>query len=109
MSDRETKVIVTPLDKHNVVLNLWITGREKRELRNVFLENIKIGGSNPESIETSSEILTKAENKAIEIVISSVNEKNDNILDFILDMKMKDYEFVINEVNKITKDEDFLE
>ena len=106
---RETKVIETPLEKDKVELKVWITGREKRELRNIFLENVKFNENKPESIGNSADIINQAENKAIETVVVSVNEDSKDILNKILEMKAKDYDFVIREINKITKEEDFLE
>ena len=36
MENRETREIITPIDKHKVVIKTWITGGEVRELRNVL-------------------------------------------------------------------------
>jgi len=109
--ERETKTITTPIGKHKVVLKAWITGREKRELRNVFLKNVKdvSGKEEPEKMLTSAEIINEAENKAIETVVVSVDGETKNVLDKILDMRAKDFEFIIEEINKITRDSDFLE
>lgn len=109
--DRETTTIKTPVDKHEIVLKSWITGREKRELRKPFLKEIKISlkkGEKDAEAESfnSFEAMNEAENKAIEIMIVSINGKKENILNTVLDMKEKDYSFIIKEINKITKEED---
>ena len=104
--ERETKEIITPVDKHKVVLNAWITGREKRELRNVFLSKMKVGKA---ETETNPAVLTdEAENKAITMIVVSVDGVKDKIIDKILDMKGKDYDFVIKEINKVSRETDFL-
>ncbi len=105
---RETKTIKTPIDKHDVVLKAWITGREKRELRNVFLSKMGLGGKG-EMKENPADITDAAENKAIETIVISVNGKTEKIIDAILDMKGPDYEFVIKEINGISKETAFLE
>lgn len=107
--ERETLTIETPIDKHKVMLKAWITGKEKRELRNIFFEGIKFSGKEAESIGNSAEIMNKAEDKAIETVVVSVNGKQEGILDLILGMKMQDYDFVKAEINKITAEQSFLE
>jgi len=106
-NERETRTIKTPVDKHEIVLKTWITGREKRALRNVFLSKMRLGAK--VEAESNPAILTdEAENKAIETIVVSVNGVKDKIVDTILDMKGQDYEFVIKEINKVSKETDFL-
>ncbi len=111
MNERETKIVKTPVKAHEVVLKSWINGREKRALRDIFLQNIKVStkGTAEAEANNSAEVVNRAENKAIEIVVVSINNKTDKILDTILDMCGKDYDFVIDEINKVTREDDFLE
>ena len=108
--NRETKEIITPLDKQKVKINAWLTGREKRDLRDVLLEGIKFsmkqGEAKTESVNTA-ELVKKTENKAIEIVVVSIDGSEDKVLERLLDMKSQDYDFVISEVNEISKEVDF--
>lgn len=110
MDNRETKKIITPIGKKEVILKAWVTGREKRLLRKPFLKAMKLqvqeGSPKIDDIDTS-DLMDEAENLAIETLIISIGGKTDNLVETILDMKDKDYDFVINELNKITKDEDF--
>ena len=106
----ESKIIITPISKQKVEIKSWITGREKRELRSIFLKEMNFGmaGGEAEIKEMKGDIVDKAEDKAIETVIVSVDGKKENVVDSILAMNSKDSDFVIAEVNKITKDTDFL-
>jgi len=108
--ERETKEIVTPVDKHKVVIKAWITGREKRALGRPFLSGMKFsvteGEPKAEDI-NPGELMEKAENIAIETIVVSVNGQTEKIVDKILDMKEKDYEFVKSEINKVTTEVDF--
>lgn len=106
--ERETKTVVTPIGKQKIVLKAWITGREKRELRNVFLAKVKIAGGVAETDVNSVDVINAAENKAIDTVVVSIDGDSKNLLDKILDMRSQDYNFVIGEINKITREEDFL-
>jgi len=110
--ERETKEIITPIDKHKVVLKAWITGREKRKLREPFLARMKFAvdrtGAQPvtKDIDTAK-MVEEAENVAIKTIVISVDGSTENVVDKILDMKEKDYEFVMQEIGKIGEDAGF--
>lgn len=108
----ETKVIVTPVDKYNVEIKEWITGKEKRILKKSYFEqlNLNISGKK-EDIEgkvNPIEIMEKQEDAAINLIVVSINGEKEDILGKILDMKSKDYSFVIEELKKVYGDQDFL-
>lgn len=117
-ANREKIEIITPIDKHKVALKTWITGRERRELKKPFMESLKVSlkgkgedvektgietGKSEYEITDSLMLMEKAENKAIEIIVESVDGKKENILDVILDMHEDDYNFVVKAINKLTK------
>ena len=108
MENRETKTIETPIDKIKIVLKAWITGKEKREIRNVFLSKVKFGEDEKKIERNPAELADEAENKAIEIIVVSVKDKTENLVEEILNLKAKDYSFVMNEINKVSRDDDFL-
>ena len=108
--DRETKEFITPVAKQKVIIKAWLTGREKRELRDIMLKgvNFSVKGDSFETDETDAgEAIKKAEDKAITTVVVSIDGKKEGILNAILDMKGDDYDFVLNEVDKVTKSKDF--
>jgi len=105
--ERETITIETPLDKHKVVLKAWLTGKEVRDLRNIYLSKMTIGEKGNPKV-NPAEVANEVEDKAIETVVISVNGKKENVLETILNMKSKDYSFVRKKVDEITKDTDFL-
>ena len=106
--------ITTPVGNHKVVLKAWLTGREQRKLTSVFLKdiNIKAGGAPgqlPSMEGLKGSIIEEAENLYLETVVVSINGSKEKIVDTILDMHKKDYQFIVSEVNKVAKDEDFEE
>ena len=107
--DRETKIIETPIGKIKVVLNTWIIGKEKRALKNIYLRGINMEfdnkGSGKGNVKLES-LTDEAEDKAIDFIVVSVDGKTENKKDIILNMQGKDYDFVINEINKITEEEE---
>ncbi|KAA0004647.1 MAG: hypothetical protein FE038_02080 [Thermoplasmata archaeon] len=102
--ERETHTITTPVGKQKIELLSWITGKEKRELRNVFLKrmNFKMSGAEAQTDQIDGSVIEEAENKAIEIVVVSIDGSKEKILEKVLSMRDKDYDFVITEINKVT-------
>lgn len=87
-----------------VVLKTYLTGREMRELRDIFLRNaeMKTEGDTTKIEGLKGSIVTEVENKAIELAVVSLNGENENILESVLDLPAEDYEEIITEVNKIS-------
>ena len=110
MNNRETKEIITPIDKHKVILKAFITGREKRDMKNIYFEGVEfeMEGAKTKSNKMDMQKITEnAENKTIETVVISVDGKSE-VVDAVLDMNSKDTDFVLAEINKVTND-DFLD
>ena len=101
-TNRETLELITPSGS-KVVLKAWITGREKRALRQPYFQNIKIGGAGV-SDQIGGEIVDQIEDLTIQTLIISIDGKTDGILDTVLEMKEKDYQSVIDKINEITKE-----
>ena len=109
MENRETHKIKTPVNKDELELKSWITGREKRDLRNVFLKEMNFSldkESKDKKIDVSK--VEEAEDNTIKLIVISINGKKEKILNTILSMRSADYDFVIEEINKITKETGFL-
>ncbi|MCX6113139.1 MAG: hypothetical protein NTY22_07675 [Proteobacteria bacterium] len=102
----DTKIIETPIEKHKVEVKLWLTGLDRRALRSVYVENAKIEmvGDKPEIKNISGSLVDKAEDKAIEIMVVSVDGNSEDIVKRILEMKDEDCDFVIKSINEITNE-----
>ena len=102
--ERETHTVVTPVNKHNLVLKSYITGREKRALISVLTKDVTIemkgDVATPKGFK--GEIIEQAENAALTAVIVSVDAVTENVIEAVLNMHVNDYDFVVAEVNKIT-------
>lgn len=101
---KETKIIETPIEKHKVELKCWLTGGDRRALRSVYTENaqIEMKGDKPEIKNLSGSLVDKAEDKAIEIMVVSIDGNKENIIKRILEMRDDDCDFVIKAINEIT-------
>jgi len=104
--ERETITIETPIEKHQVVLKSYLTGREKRSITSVFLRNAQIDavGKDTAIKGMTGSVVEEAENTALSTVIVSIDGTAENIVERVLDMHSGDYAFLVSEVNKITSD-----
>ena len=104
-SKRETITFKTPLDEHEVEIYTYLTGREKREITNIFLSSaslsISTGKQDVKADNFDASLMDKANDKAITLLIASVDGKKENVLDAVLNMKNEDYDFVIAAINEI--------
>jgi hypothetical protein len=105
---RETKIITLPVTGLEVEVNAFVTGHEKRQITQVLLQN---GSLDLKSQEIKGDIpldlIYKANDKAVEILVKRIGDKA-NIKEAIEALPVKDYDFLYAEIDKITKDADFL-
>ncbi len=103
MTKRDTKEIVTPASKSVLVINEYITGAEKRMIRNIFLRTDL----------TDLEKFNSAQDKTLELVVVSIDGSKSgdvrdgkafSVVDAILDMRDSDTKFVIDIVQEITSE-----
>lgn len=100
---REVKVITTQ-NGTKVEVYTYITGREAREVSNVFLEGMKFqvgADGQTKTNEVSAAIGSQAQDKAIELLVKSVNGATDKVLATVLDLPKADFDEVIAEIDKI--------
>jgi 3-deoxy-D-arabino-heptulosonate 7-phosphate (DAHP) synthase class II len=82
-----------------------MTAGERQQLKNVFLRGMKLDLSTgqPKVGEIDPKILNEAENKTIELMVVSINGEKGNILSKVLNWKTEDYDYLMSEINKLTK------
>ena len=100
--DRETKKLAAPSGKE-FEIKIYLTARERNELRGVFLENVSVDPitTQPKIGDLSGILLEKAEKKIIELAVTSYDGNRENILERILDGSPEDYDFIVAEANKL--------
>jgi hypothetical protein len=102
MEDRETFEIVTPVKGHVVVLRSWITGRESQKIDGAMFKGVGTTQDGKRLTPKLSEsMLSDQENASIEVVVVSVDGKENDIVNSVLNMRAKDYSFVVAEVAKV--------
>lgn len=95
----ETRTVTTPSGK-TVVLRAAVTGRMKQQIEAVFLDAGKLDGG---TVTFTGEASAAATNKAFELLVLSVDDRIEGLVDYILDeLPGEDFDFIRAEVNKIT-------
>lgn len=116
---QETVEIKLPVSGKVVVLRGYITGRIEQAIESVYLEDSKINteaehdlskgqrhGKAEKVKQTTSmdaKVGQKAQNKALELIVISVDGEKENVVDLVLDLPTKDYRAVVDKVNEITE------
>lgn len=111
-SQENTVTLVTPLDKHKVVVRTDITGYDRRKIQAVYEQGVSVDTSDMDKIkddpaaalriETGS-LVGAAKDKQIEIMVVSVDDKTEDVVNQILSMKAADNEFVEEQLEKISR------
>lgn len=107
MSDRATKEITTP-GGHKAVLKTYVTGAEKREIDNVFINasKVHVEANNPSATvgeNNMADLVNKAEDVAIEKIVVSIDGDEKEIVKRLLDLPSADSDSIIREVEKVQK------
>ena len=101
----DTKIVETPIGKHKVELKCWLTGRDRRAITSVYYEELDIGvkENSPEIKGIKGSVVNRAQDKVFETIVLSVDDKKEDIVQRILDMRDTDFDFIVDEINKITE------
>lgn len=91
----------TPIKKHKIELKEYITGRDMRALKDIYLKIGKIDPLGQGVTDINPEVANQAENKSIELVVISIDDNKEGILEKILDMPSEDYTFVMGKINEV--------
>ena len=100
---RETKKIVTG-NGYEIELYTYLTGREAREISNIFLAGMNFQMDETGKTKTSeinASLATSAQDKTIELLVVSVNGKKEEVLKSVLDLPSKDFNELAAELDKI--------
>ncbi len=105
--ERETIKLVTPLGK-DLVIKSFMNAKERNAIKSAFLEGIKIdpndiGSEDHMMKDVDASIMLKAEKRTFEQLIVSYAGSSENIGDRLEQATPAEYDFVVLELNKVTK------
>ena len=102
MTERQTHEIVTPISGQTIVCLDWINGREKQKIEGAMFKSIETSGTGTNMKPKMSEtMIARQENAAIDAVVISIDGSSENIVDTVLDMRVKDFDFVLKHAQQI--------
>jgi len=112
---RETKKIILP--ESNIVIEIYTYLSQKgyEAIRKPFIREKKVtfiqgkGVVNKEDQSISMEDMIEANNANIKYMLYSVDGITgtiDKLFDMVQDLRKKDYAFLVEEINKVTKEDD---
>lgn len=106
--DRETKVITTSEDEHEVEVYTYLTGHDERALKKLMYDLLDPSpGKNEEEIieegtrKMGGEQLLQQEDVYIRAVVRSVNGESEDIVDRVLNMRKSDYQEIMDHVEEV--------
>ncbi len=106
--ERETIKITTPEGKE-LVIKTYMNAKERNAIKSAFLEGIKIDPNNIAKKENGeilqecdASIMLRAEKRMFEQLIVSYAGSSENMGDRIEQASPKEYDFVVDELNKIS-------
>ncbi len=89
---------------NKVELKDFMTGGEFLQLQELFLGGMKMSASG-EAPQMDASVTLVAQKKAIELLVLSLNDSNENILQRILDLPKDEYLEIQSKVDSITNPE----
>jgi hypothetical protein len=106
--DRPTRQIKTS-GEHTVVLHDYITGREQRQIQEVFLKNVEINRLSQSNGKTdagmsgfSAATVAEAQDLAFKLIIISMDGNSDDVVKRVLDLPAAEFEEIVAAVNEVT-------
>lgn len=100
---RETITIETP-SKIKVVLYTYLTAREANQIKEEMYKAMHIdlsSGSDAKVTELNGKFLLDQERKLMSIIVRTIDGSDEKIEERLLDMRTADYNFILDEVNKV--------
>ena len=112
---RETKQITLPFSKIVVEIYTYLSQRGYEAIKEPFLKNKKVkfvegkGVISEGDQEMSFDAMLEANKANIKYMLHSFDGKTgtpDQLYDMAQDLSKKDFEFIVEEINKVTKEDD---
>ncbi len=96
----ETKEITTT-GGHKAVIKSFITARDMRVLKDMYLAVAKFDTKSSEVFDVDIEKASEIEDKTLELVIVSLNGETEGLIEKLLDLPAKDYGEIFEEVQGV--------
>lgn len=89
---------------HVVELKEYLTGREKRAIKNALWhgKKMQIRDGKGESDPVPMDEIDASTDKTIELMVVSIDGSSDKVLERVLDMRERDYDDILEKIEELT-------
>lgn len=104
MAESTRPTIKFKTEKHSFVLNEYLTGREKRSVKNALYagKNMRLKGKGAESDDIPMEDIDASNDKAIELMVVTMDDTKETVLSRVLDLPSQEYDALMNKIDELT-------
>ncbi len=104
--NRETKKITTPIGNQVIEIKTYITGREKRDITNIYLSGNLDFNADTQSIKgINAGLADKAQDLALQTIVVSIDGNAEGIVEQILNMRSEDTDFIFKAIDEVQRGE----
>ena len=107
--ERSTKEIITPKEKHKILIVEWISGAESEEIEASIKDvRFKIDSLGQGTADMNvGEAIRKSVEIAVNIIVLKIDGEARDIWKRVQELRKTDYDFVLEKVDRITRGLDF--
>jgi len=102
---RTTTKFKTPTDAHEIEVHEYLTGGEAEQIQDAVIGDVKVDIGGETSGELSGKNVRKAQDTTLKLMLVSVDGSKDDLIKTVKDFRQKDYQAVIDKINKLTSEE----
>jgi hypothetical protein len=101
---RETTKFKTPGDV-KVEIYTYLTGGESEKIQDAIIGDVEMDVTGDMGGAIKGKSIRKAQDKTLELMLVSIDGKKEELLKRAKDLKQQDYQFIVEKINEITKNE----
>lgn len=105
--ERQTKTIKLPITGFTVEYYSYITAGEKQQITEIMTSGMSADISGSVKGEIPLSLVYKSNDKALELLVKSLNDSTENVLSTIKDLPSSDYDVLLSEINNVTNNADY--
>lgn len=102
--ERKTLKITLPITGFEIGYYSYITAGEKQQITEIMTSNMSADATGSVKGDIPLSLVYKSNDKALELLVTSVNGITDNILEHVKGLPSSDYDVLLEEINKVTSD-----
>lgn len=102
--ERKTLKINLPITGFEVGYYSYITAGEKQQITEIMTSNMSADATGSVKGDIPLSLVYKSNDKALELLVTSVNGITDNVLEQVKNLPSSDYDVLLEDINRVTSD-----